>query len=118
MTRAGPVEIEDEINRLAAESLAVRTILAHMLSHLSAIASPDIAVAVRRGLEDAERALKDRASLDAEALTPAGFAMALSAVENLKSAALGQQQKPGAGLKETPAAFHAESNDRWPEDDY
>ena len=41
-------ELKDEINRLAAESLALRAILSHMLAQLAAIADPDIAAAVRR----------------------------------------------------------------------
>jgi hypothetical protein len=109
--------LEDEINRLAAESLAVRMVLVHVLSRLSASKNPEVVSAIRRGFAGAERALKERASIDAEALTPAAFATALSVVENLKTAALGAPDKPG-GAGEAPGAFHAESNDRWPEDDY
>jgi hypothetical protein len=115
MTTTGTPELEDEIKRLSAESLALRTILAHMLARLSAVGSPDVAAALRRGLEDAERALKERQA--GEALSPSGLAAALSAVETVKGATL-RSTAPGGGVRDEPGAFHAESNDRWPEDDY
>ena len=117
MTRAGSTDLEDEIGRLAAEALAVRMVLVHVLSRLSASKNPEVVSAIRRGFAGAERALKERATIDAEALTPAGYAIALSVVENLKAAALGSPEKSG-GASEAPGAFHAESIDRWPEDDY
>ncbi|GEM_PF-5131824 len=115
MTIEGLDELEDEIRRLAAESLALRTVLAHVLARLSASANPDIAAAIRRGLEDAERALEEKRA--EEGLSAAGLATALSAVEIVKAATL-RAGRPPAGFKEEPGAFHAESNDQWPEDDY
>jgi hypothetical protein len=116
---ADSIELEDEINRLAAEALAVRVVLVHVLSRLSASANPESVSAIKRGFAGAERALKEKASSDAETLTPAGLAIALTVVESLKAAALGPHEgRSAAPGKEDPAAFHAESNDRWPEDDY
>jgi hypothetical protein len=60
MTKAGSPDLEDEINRLAAESLAMRMVLVHVLSRLSASANPDVVAAIARGFAAAERALKDR----------------------------------------------------------
>jgi hypothetical protein len=115
---ANSVELEDEINRLAAEALAVRMVLVHVLSRLSASANPEAVSAIRRGFAGAERALREKASSDAATLTPAGLAIALSVVESLKTAALGPHEGRGPSPAKDPAAFHAESNDRWPEDDY
>ena len=50
-------------------------------------------------------------------MTPAGLATALGEIESVKNAALGAA-KPRQGFKDAPGAFHAESNDQWPEDDY
>jgi hypothetical protein len=77
MTRSGSIELEEEINRLAAESLAVRMVLVHVLSRLSASANPEAVSAIRRGFAGAERALKERAANDSEALTPGSLAIAL-----------------------------------------
>jgi|SRR5579872_4270988 hypothetical protein len=119
MTRSGSIELEEEINRLAAESLAVRMVLVHVLSRLSASANPEAVSAIRRGFAGAERALKERAANDSEALTPGSLAIALGVLENLKAAALGSREgKSASGASEAPASFHAESNDQWPEDDY
>jgi len=108
-------DLEGEVRRLAAESLAVRTILAHVFARLSALADPEVAASIRRGLEDGERALRERQG--AGALSPADLAAALTVLETVKSEAL-RAGKPGGGFKEEPGAFHAESNDQWPEDDY
>jgi hypothetical protein len=118
MAAASSAELEEEINRLAAEALAVRMVLVHVLSRLSASANPETIAAIKRGFAGAERALKERATADGDALTPAGLAQALSVVENLKTAALAPRETRAAAAKEGPATFHAESNDRWPEDDY
>ena len=107
-------DLEGEVRRLAAESLAVRTILAQVLARLSALADPEVAAAIRRGLEESERALRERKG--AGALSPADLAAALTVVEMVKAETL--RAKPGGGFKEEPGAFHAESNDQWPEDDY
>jgi hypothetical protein len=107
-------DLEGEVGRLAAESLAVRTILAQLLARLSALADPDIAAAIRRGLDDAERVLRERRERDA--LSPADLAAALTVLETMKSEAL--RAKPSGGFTEEHGAFHAESNDQWPEDDY
>jgi hypothetical protein len=115
---ADSAELEDEINRLAAEALAVRMVLLHVLSRLAASANPEAVSAIKRGFAGAERALKEKASNEMDTLTPAGLAIALSVVESLKTAALGLREGKGAPTKEDPTAFHAESNDRWPEDDY
>ncbi len=117
MTRTDPAALEDKIDRLAAETLALRAILSHILAELGAIANPDIAAAIQRGLAEAERALSARESGETARLTPAGLATALSAVQSVRKTALGSAT-PSDGLREEPAAFHAESNDRWPEDDY
>ena len=106
----GPIELEGEVRRLAAESLAVRTILAHLLARLSASADPEVAAAIRHGLEDSERALRVGAA-------EADKTAALAVVETVKGAML-RSAKPSGGLKEEPGVFHAESNDQWPEDDY
>ena len=108
-------DLEGEVRRLAAESLAVRTILAQVLARLSALADPEVAAAIRRGLEESERALRERKG--AGALSPADLAAALTVIETVKNETL-RAGKLGGGLKEEPAAFHAESNDQWPEDDY
>jgi hypothetical protein len=110
-----PVELEDEVRRLKAESLAVRTILAHLLARLSASANLEVAAAIRSGLEDAERALRERSGT--QGLTPRDLATALTAVETVKGETR-RTAKPSDVVKEDPAAFHAESNDQWPEDDY
>jgi len=117
MTQTDPAALESEINRLAAESLALRAILSHVLAELGTIANPDIAAAIRRALAGAERTLAARGTRETERLTPSGLAVALGAVQSMKKAALAAAE-PSAGFKEEPGAFHAESNDRWPEDDY
>ncbi len=99
----GPIELEDEVRRLAAESLAVRTILAHLLARLSAVADPEIAAAIRRGLEDSERALRERAAEAGDKAT------ALAVVEAVKAAMLRAALEPSGGVKEEPGAFHAVS---------
>ena len=110
-----PVELEDKVSRLAAEALAVRTILAHLLARLSRSADPEVAAAIRGGLEDAERALRERS--EAQALPPRDLATALTIVETVKGETR-RSAKQSASLADEPAAFHAESNDQWPEDDY
>ena len=107
MTESGPAELRAEVARLAADSFATRTILLHVLARLAAIGNADIAAAIRLGFEDAENTLK------AGAMSPGGLARALGAVEAMKKAAPGA----GGGNQEI-GAFHAESNDSWPEDDY
>jgi hypothetical protein len=110
-----PVELEDEVRRLKAESLAIRTILAHLLARLAASADREIAAAIRGGLEDAERALRERSG--SQGLTPRDLAAALTVVETVKGETR-RSAKPGDAVTMDPAAFHAESNDQWPEDDY
>jgi hypothetical protein len=93
---ADSAELEDEINRLAAEALAVRMVLLHVLSRLAASANPEAVSAIKRGFAGAERALKEKASNEMDTLTPAGLAIALSVVESLKTAALGLREGKGA----------------------
>ena|SRR5579872_2141402 len=115
MPKIEPAELREEIDRLAAEALALRVTLGHVFARLSTTGDPDVAAAIQRGLEDAQRALQTRR--EGQGLKAAGAAAALSLVEALKAATL-RPARPGDGFKDEPGAFHAESNDEWPEDDY
>ena len=68
------MDYEKEINLLAAETIAIQNVLAHVLFRISEI-SPALKAAVRRGFDDAS-----------------------SGVEDLRTATLGDHDKPRHGV--------------------
>jgi hypothetical protein len=85
--------IEDEINALAAETLAIQVLLAHVLDR---VASADlrIAAAIRAGFDDAANDIEDTVIKLGKAASPDHAVKALAIVEYLRAATFADKDRP------------------------
>jgi hypothetical protein len=88
---------EHEIASLSAETLAIQMALASVLYHLGK-ESPAVAGAIRRGLNDAASQIEDLAVRAGKASRPDHLVKAIRVIEELRTASLGDQDKPRHGV--------------------
>ena len=92
------MDYKDEINALAAETLAIQTTLAHILEQLFLIDDPRIAKAIRNGFDQAASDTENIAIQGIEPSDSQRFVKALSVIEELRTATLGDHEKPKRGI--------------------
>jgi hypothetical protein len=90
----GEMDYEDEINALSAQTIAIQAVIAHLMEKLLILGDPRLAVAVRGAFDEAAREIEDLAIQGSKSSDPRGFVKALSVVENLRTAAIGDHDKP------------------------
>jgi hypothetical protein len=86
-----------EINLLAAETIAIQNILAQVLWRISEI-SPDLKNAIRQGFSDATSSVEDSAIRLGKVASPDHLVKAISIVEELRAATLGEKDEPRHGV--------------------
>ncbi|WP_197521026.1 hypothetical protein [Bradyrhizobium icense] len=90
------MDYDREINALAAETLAIQTILAQVLRRLSS-ASPETSILIRHGLDDASNILEHLALQHGRNVSPEHLAKAVRVAEELRTSILGQDTPGGKG---------------------
>jgi hypothetical protein len=89
--------IEQQIESLHAETLAFQVILTNVLSRLRAI-DPGLASAITVGLNDSANQAEDLAIRFGKTASPEHTVKAIRIVEELRTAVLGNQDKPRGGI--------------------
>ena len=89
--------MEKEIASLAAETLAVQTILASVLFHLGRT-DAKVQLAIQRGLDDAANHVEDIAIRIGKAASPAQIVKAIGVVEEIRAASLSDKAQPRHGV--------------------
>lgn len=92
------MDYEDEVNVLSAETLAIQTVIAHVFDHLFAIGDPQISAAIQRGFSEAASDVENLALQSIKSPDPKRFVKALSIIEELRTATLGDHEKPKRGI--------------------
>ena len=82
-----------EIEMLAAETLALQSILAHVLAEVAKV-DIRIAAAIRKGFDDAESDAEDTAIQVGKSASPNHTVEALGIIEYMRTATFGDQDKP------------------------
>jgi hypothetical protein len=91
--RRDEMNIENEVSLLQAETLAIQTLLAHLLENLGAIGDPLITAAIKDSFDKSASELEIAAGLREKTPEPAhNFVKALGIVENLRTATFGDQK--------------------------
>ncbi len=88
---------DKEITALAAETLALQTILTSVLNRLGAT-DPRIGEAIRGGFDDAASFVENMAIKFGKSASPEHSVKALGIVEQLRTATLGEPDKPKHGV--------------------
>ena len=91
------MEVSKEINSLSAETLAIQTILAHVLHRLTEI-DPKIAGAIKTGFEGAANEAENIAIRLGKTASPDHLVKAIHVIEELRTAALGTPDKLKRGV--------------------
>ncbi len=91
------MDTEKEINSLAAETLALQTVLTHILDRISQ-ADARLASAIREGFSDAASDVEDLAIKFGKAASPHHTVKALGTVETLRAATLGDHDQPSHSI--------------------
>jgi hypothetical protein len=86
-----------EINLLAAETIAVQNVLAQVFYRLSLV-HPDFRAAIKQGFDDATRSVEDSAIILGKASSPDHLVKTIRIVEELRTATLGDKDKPRHGV--------------------
>jgi hypothetical protein len=86
-----------EIESLAAETLALQTILAHVLDQVAKV-DVRIAAAIRKGFDDAADDTEDIAIKLGKSASPDHTVKALGVIEYMRTATFGYQDKPKHGV--------------------
>lgn len=89
--------MEKEIASLAAETLAVQTILSSVLFHLGRT-NPVVQSAIRQGLNDAANHVEDLAIRLGKAASPDHIVKAIRVVEEIRAASLSNKDQPRHGV--------------------
>jgi len=87
------MNIEAEIHSLAAESIAVQAMLAHVLSRLAAL-DPHLAASIRQGFDDAASDAENLAIKFSKTASRNHLVKALAIIESLRATTLGQSDEP------------------------
>jgi hypothetical protein len=91
------MDYEHEINSLAAETLAIQTLLTHVLGRL-AQADPQMYAAIKAGFDDAASDAENTAIKFGKTASPHHIVKALGIIEALRTATLGNPDKPKHGV--------------------
>lgn len=91
------MDYESEILSLGAESLALQCILANVLSQIGRENSA-VAGAIRRGFDDASSEITDLAIRLGKTARPEHVVKAIRVIEELRTASVGDQDKPRHGV--------------------
>jgi hypothetical protein len=86
-----------EIIALSAETLAIQTLLAHVLERIAKV-DPQLDSAVRSGFDDAANDAENMAIKFGKAANAGHTVKALAIIEALRTATFGNTKKPRAGV--------------------
>jgi hypothetical protein len=89
--------VKQQIESLHAETLALQVVLVNVLGRLQT-ADPALAAAIATGLNDAANQVEDIAIRLGKTASPEHTVKAISVVEELRTAIVGDEHKPRSGI--------------------
>jgi hypothetical protein len=92
------MDYDAEIDLLAAETLALQTLLAHLLDHLFKIGDLRLNAAIQKAFSEAASELENLGLDSSKAPDSVRSVKALGVIEYLRTAALGDHEKPKRGV--------------------
>jgi hypothetical protein len=88
---------DQELDALAAETVAIQNVLAHVLYRISQL-DDRFHGAIKQGFDDAASGVEDLAIRFGKAASPDHLVKAIRVVEELRTATLGDPDKPRRGV--------------------